>query len=357
VGVEGGDAAVHQPRPRLPRPPPHDFWLRPTPPRVLSRSVSRAVSVGLPADHRLGPFPPRGPPWAKLAAIRYLLRRHAHLAYIDSDVFVTEVWQPLPPLLEATGLLRGERWIAAAEEFPPQKLRRDTRAGLANSGVLLLAGAPIAGAGILRAIEEWIWPVGNPTWSFKWPFEQNALTTVVFRRYPRRYTLLKPGCPLNSPFGALLRHLVGGTPHRAVYHPDHRTAWLAEALLSPGPSSAQTGEPSRTLLGPFSDPSRILLGSFSRTLPAGAPLHHPGAQPLRRQPRAARAMHAQRGAVRGRLARLRRGRQELAPHHAPLAYRPRAPPRGGRRGVLRPLQRRRGVRRVDIFVEVARVGP
>jgi len=134
------------------------------------------------------------------------------------------------PLPEATGLLRGERWIAAAEEFPPQKLRRDTRAGLANSGVLLLAGAPIAGAGILRAIEEWIWPVGNPTWSFKWPFEQNALTTVVFRRYPRRYTLLKPGCPLNSPFGALLRHLVGGTPHRAVYHPDHRTAWLAEAL-------------------------------------------------------------------------------------------------------------------------------
>ena len=67
-----------------------------------SAHTREGLRVGLPADHRLGPFPPRGPPWAKLAAIRYLLRRHAHLAYIDSDVFVTEVWQPLPPLLEAS---------------------------------------------------------------------------------------------------------------------------------------------------------------------------------------------------------------------------------------------------------------
>ena len=45
------------------------------------------------ASHRLGPFPPRGPPWAKLAAIRYVLRRHAYLAYLDSDCYVTEVCQ------------------------------------------------------------------------------------------------------------------------------------------------------------------------------------------------------------------------------------------------------------------------
>jgi hypothetical protein len=123
------------------------------------------------------------------------------------------------------------KWIAAAEEFPPQKLRRDYRAGLANSGVLLMAGVPVAGVGILRALEAWIWPqTGNPTFMFKWPFEQNALTHIVFKGNPSRYTLLKPGCPLNSPFGAFFRHLVGGTPHRAVYHPDHRGPWTLQAL-------------------------------------------------------------------------------------------------------------------------------
>jgi hypothetical protein len=88
------------------------------------------------------------------------------------------VWQPITPLLQKTGLLNGSKWIAAAEEFPPQKLRRDFRAGIANSGVLLLAGAPTAGAEILKAVEKWIWPMANPTWMFKWPFEQNALTQV-----------------------------------------------------------------------------------------------------------------------------------------------------------------------------------
>ncbi len=94
-----------------------------------------------------------------------------------------------------------------------------------------MAGVPVAGAGILQAIEAWIWPSrGNPSFMFKWPYEQNALTHAVFNAYPSRYTLLKPGCPINSPFGAFFRHLVGGTPHRAVYHPDHRLAWLVGAL-------------------------------------------------------------------------------------------------------------------------------
>jgi len=129
------------------------------------------------------------------------------------------------------GLLDGSRWIAAAEEFPPQKLRRDYRAGLANSGILLMAGAPVVGSGVLRAMEEWIWPAnGNPTWMFKWPFEQNALTQCVFLKYPDRYTLFKPGCPFNSPFGAMFRHMVGGTPHRAIYHPEHRPPWFNQAL-------------------------------------------------------------------------------------------------------------------------------
>eukprot|EP00966_Prymnesium_polylepis_P161016 3720550-Prymnesium_polylepis.1 len=57
------------------------------------------ICPALPAAHRLGPFPPRGPPWTKLAAIRYVARRHAFVAYVDSDVFVPEVWQPLAPLL------------------------------------------------------------------------------------------------------------------------------------------------------------------------------------------------------------------------------------------------------------------
>ena len=62
------------------------------------------VCPQLPASHRLGPFPPRGPPWTKIAALRYVLRRHAYLLYLDSDAYVTEVWQPLEPLLELTGL-------------------------------------------------------------------------------------------------------------------------------------------------------------------------------------------------------------------------------------------------------------
>ena len=120
--------------------------------------------------------------------------------------------------------------MAAAQEFPPQKLRGDWRAGLANSGVLLLSGARVAGARILQTMERWIFPRGNPTWMFKWPFEQHALTQEVFYGNRERYTLLRPGCPLNSPFGALFRHMVGGTPHRQVYHPDHRAPWLVEAV-------------------------------------------------------------------------------------------------------------------------------
>lgn len=168
-------------------------------------------------------------------------RPPAHPA--TTSACVPQVWQPITPLLQKTGLLNGTRWIAAAEEFPPQKLRRDFRAGIANSGVLLLAGAPTAGAEVLEAVERWIWPDGNPTWMFKWPFEQNALTQVVFRGYADRYTLLKPGCPINSPFGALIRHFVGGSPHRAIYHPDHRLPWLVDALRCTLHATAHSGAP------------------------------------------------------------------------------------------------------------------
>ena len=208
---------------------------------------SEEVCHGLPADHRLGPFPPRGPPWMKLSALRYVLRRHAFVAFMDSDAYVTEIWHPLWPLLNATGLTRG-KWIAAAEEYPPQKLRKDRRAGLANSGLLLLAGVPTAGAAILQMMEEWIWPLVrrcdrtnptippeqrlgcNPAYFFSWPYEQNALTTSIFARYPDRFTLLRSGCPLNSPFGAFFRHLVGGTPAVSVYNDELRPAWAMLAL-------------------------------------------------------------------------------------------------------------------------------
>ena len=208
---------------------------------------SEEVCHGLPANHRLGPFPPRGPPWMKLSALRYVLRRHAFVAFMDSDAYVTEIWHPLWPLLNATGLTRG-KWIAAAEEYPPQKLRKDRRAGLANSGLLLLAGVPTAGAAILQMMEEWIWPLVrrcdrtnptippeqrlgcNPAYFFSWPYEQNALTTSIFARYPDRFTLLRSGCPLNSPFGAFFRHLVGGTPAISVYNDELRPAWATLAL-------------------------------------------------------------------------------------------------------------------------------
>ena len=84
---------------------------------------------------------------------------------------------------------------------------------------------------MLEALEKWIWPEqGHPTYFFNWPFEQNALSSIVFHLYPDRWTLLRPGCPLNSPFGALFRHYVGGTPDRAVYHAAHRDAWLLQAV-------------------------------------------------------------------------------------------------------------------------------
>ncbi|KAL1519037.1 hypothetical protein AB1Y20_003305 [Prymnesium parvum] len=214
-------------------------WRASLPPHMRARALSPKLAKfvansdicpALPASHRLGPFPPRGPPWAKLAAIRYVARRHHFVAYLDSDVFVPEAWQPLLPLIELSGLTAG-KWLAAAEEYPPQKRRRDFRAGLANSGVLLLAGAPAAGAQVLEALERWIWPsTGHPLYFFSWPFEQNALSTSVFRAYPHAWTLLRPGCPLNSPFGALFRHYVGGTPDRNVYHPAHRDAWLLQAV-------------------------------------------------------------------------------------------------------------------------------
>ena len=132
------------------------------------------------------------------------------------------MWQPLEPLLELTGLRGGGRWVAAAQEFPPQKLRNDYRAGVANSGILLdggRAGGGRFGDAMRLAIEEWIWPPlgeSNPTWMFKWPFEQNGLTKTFYEALPDRCVLLRPGCPINSPFGSFLRHFVGGTPHTAL---------------------------------------------------------------------------------------------------------------------------------------------
>lgn len=218
---------------------------------MWNRSVSRALTSGrhkfsaryqkflrhqpvcapLPSSHRLGPFPPRPAAWAKLAAIRYVARRHAFVLYVDSDAFITRVWQPIAPLVELLGLHDGRKWLAVSGEWPPQKLRRDQRAGVANSGVLLLAGAPTAGAGVLRMLESWIWPSkGLPLATFYWPYEQNALTYSLIHTYANRVALLRPGCPFNSPFGAYVRHYVGGTPDRAVYHPHHRAAWLLAAL-------------------------------------------------------------------------------------------------------------------------------
>lgn len=189
--------------------------------------------AGLSSAHKLGPFPPRPAAWAKLAALRYVARRHAFVLYLDSDAFVTRIWQPVEPLIALLGLRTGAKWLAVAGEYPPQKLRRDTRAGLANSGVLLLAGLSTAGVGVLQLLEEWIWPSrGVPLSTFTWPYDQNSLTqsVILSAAFSRRVTLLKPGCPLNSPFGAYIRHYVGGTPDRSVYHHHHRAAWLLEAL-------------------------------------------------------------------------------------------------------------------------------
>ena len=189
--------------------------------------------AGLSSAHKLGPFPPRPAAWAKLAALRYVARRHAFVLYLDSDAFVTRIWQPVEPLIALLGLRTGAKWLAVAGEYPPQKLRRDTRAGLANSGVLLLAGLSTAGVGVLQLLEEWIWPSrGVPLSTFTWPYDQNSLTqsVILSAAFSRRVTLLKPGCPLNSPCGAYIRHYVGGTPDRSVYHHHHRAAWLLEAL-------------------------------------------------------------------------------------------------------------------------------
>ena len=199
--------------------------------RYLKRVM---VCHALSATHQLGPFPPRPAAWTKLAAIRYYARRHAYVLYLDSDAFVTQVWQPLEPLITLLRMRKGARlqkWLAVAGEYPPQKLRGDARAGLANSGVLLFAGQSTAGPGVMRLIEDWIWPFrGLPLATFTWPFEQNALSTVILPYYKDQVIRLTPGCPLNSPFGAYIRHYVGGTPDRSVYHPDHRPGWLLQAL-------------------------------------------------------------------------------------------------------------------------------
>ena len=189
------------------------------------------VCAALPSTHRLGPFPARPPAWSKLAALRYVAQRHAHVLYMDSDAYITRIWAPIEPLISLLGLDSGVKWLAVAEEWPPQKLRGDKRAGLLNSGVFLLSGVPAAGTGVLKMIEDWIWPSsGLALAAFSWPFEQNALTAMLLQRYPQKITVLLPGCPINSPFGAYIRHYVGGTPDRSIYHPHHRSAWLLAAL-------------------------------------------------------------------------------------------------------------------------------
>ena len=71
---------------------------------------------------------------------------------------------------------------------------------------------------------------------FNWPFEQNALSTTVLKAYAGRIVKLRPGCPLNSPFGAYVRHYVGGTPDRSVYHPDHRASCSFRRCAAPSAS-------------------------------------------------------------------------------------------------------------------------
>ena len=65
---------------------------------------------------------------------------------------------------------------------------------------------------------------------YAWPYDQNALSEIVLRFYRTRVTMLRPGCPLNSPFAAYVRHYVGGTPDHAVYAAAHRAGWMLDAL-------------------------------------------------------------------------------------------------------------------------------
>jgi hypothetical protein len=58
---------------------------------ALGVAGNRPESAAIGSRRWLGPFPPRGPPWVKIPAIRYLLRRHEFVVYLDSDCFVTEV--------------------------------------------------------------------------------------------------------------------------------------------------------------------------------------------------------------------------------------------------------------------------
>lgn len=182
----------------------------------------------------------RAPHWTKPCALYELLQKHEYVLSIDAaDTYIAMPRLRLEPLFAKTGLTdpKSGLQIAVAEEWGSCASAGHHMGGDVNTGVILLKSSDKT----VQAMRNWyhepseckeagaqderckrlVHSLGH------WPYDQTAFHVVVSAdpRYQDMVTLLKQGCPINSPFAEFIPHLVSGSHSGAHYH------WQDRALI------------------------------------------------------------------------------------------------------------------------------
>ena len=164
-----------------------------------------------------------GVTWVRVAALRSLLRTgaHAHVLYVDTDAYVTLPRMSLGAIFAAAGHFDwgpvGAGSAASAsngadggEGHASVSVAWDwLRPAEVNTGVMFVSNNSHA----RDLLSVWMDSAVGSSLAIDFPWEQGAFAHVLSRAAElgrRAVHLTRNGCPINGPFGALIRHYVGG---------------------------------------------------------------------------------------------------------------------------------------------------
>mmetsp|Transcript_102309 Transcript_102309/g.259855 ORF Transcript_102309/g.259855 Transcript_102309/m.259855 type:complete len:511 (+) Transcript_102309:48-1580(+) len=149
-----------------------------------------------------------------LEAMQHPAVRHIDLfMYTELDQWVVRPHALLEPVFEKSGLISGEKVVAVVEEYPCKNIRNG---GNFNMGNFLFR----RGQSTVDIFNTWM-----NSKAYKddrgiphWPARQGAFSVDVYVQHKSQIAVMAGGCPLGSPFGAVISHLTGGTLDK-IYDP------------------------------------------------------------------------------------------------------------------------------------------
>jgi len=151
--------------------------------------------------------------WLSDEVILYMLddAKYKHLdmfMYVELDQWPVSPLQSLEFLFQAAGLVDGGKSMAVVGEYPCSNIRNG---GQFNVGNYLFSRSPQT----LNILREWnaseAYGGSRDPWPQKfWPARQGAFSVDIFSKFEDVIHVFDSGCPLGSPFGALVGHCTGG---------------------------------------------------------------------------------------------------------------------------------------------------